>query len=126
MSSSSSARHPQMKPERLNSVRRRTGAWRLTACLAACAALVGGGGLDVPGRQAGVRAGLAGQSRRMSGGIDRGAAVSASGGISCRLTTRLVLGMDVFDSPLSVRRGLAPAQNDGLFNIRTLVTCRMR
>lgn len=59
--------------------------------------------------------------------LSHGTTVSASGGISYRLTTRLVLGTDVFYSPLSVRRGFgAPAQNDGLFNIRTLVTYRMR
>ena len=54
-------------------------------------------------------------------------AVFASGGLSYRLTSRLILSTDVFYSPLSVRRGFgAPAQNDGLFNIRTLVTYRMR
>jgi hypothetical protein len=59
--------------------------------------------------------------------LSRGMAVSASGGVSYRLTNRLSLSTDVFYSPLSVRRGLgAPAQNDGLFNIRTLVTYRMR
>jgi hypothetical protein len=59
--------------------------------------------------------------------LSHGTTVSASGGISYRLTNRLVLGTDVFYSPLSVRRGFAAsAQNDGLLNIRTLVTYRMR
>jgi hypothetical protein len=59
--------------------------------------------------------------------LSQGMAVSASGGVSYHLTNRLVLGMDAFYSPLSVRRGFgAPAQNDGLFNVRTLVTYRMR
>jgi hypothetical protein len=35
--------------------------------------------------------------------------------------------MDVFYSPLSVRRSFgAPAQNDGLFNIRTLLMYQVR
>jgi len=59
--------------------------------------------------------------------LSHGMAVFASGGLSYRLTSRLILSTDVFYSPLSVRRGFgAPAQNDGLFNIRTLVTYRMR
>ncbi len=59
--------------------------------------------------------------------LSSGVAVSASGGVSYWLTTRLSLGMDVFYSPLPVRRGLAaPAQNDGLFNVRGLVTYRLR
>jgi hypothetical protein len=59
--------------------------------------------------------------------LSQGMSVSASGGVSYRLTNRFTLGMDVFYSPLSVRRGFgAPAQNDGLFNVRTLVTYRMR
>lgn len=59
--------------------------------------------------------------------LSHGMAVFASGGLSYRLTSRLILSTDVFYSPLSVSRGFgAPAQNDGLFNIRTLVTYRMR
>jgi len=42
------------------------------------------------------------------------------------LTTRLSVGVDVFYSPLSVQRSLgAPAQNDGLFNVRGLFTYRL-
>jgi hypothetical protein len=59
--------------------------------------------------------------------LSQGMSVSASGGVSYRLTSRLTLATDVFYAPLSVRRGFgAPAQNDGLFNVRTLVTYRMR
>ena len=59
--------------------------------------------------------------------LSHGMVVSASGGVSYRLANRFTLGMDVFYSPLSVRRGFgAPVQNDGLFNVRTLMTYRMR
>ncbi|MCX6546160.1 MAG: hypothetical protein NTV05_17340 [Acidobacteria bacterium] len=59
--------------------------------------------------------------------LSHGTAVSASGGVSYRLTNRLTLGLDAFYSPLSVRRGFAaPVQNDGFFNLRTLVTYRLR
>ena len=59
--------------------------------------------------------------------LSQGMTVSASGGVSYRLTNRWAIGMDVYYSPLSVRRGVgAPAQNDGLFNIRTLLTYRVR
>ena len=59
--------------------------------------------------------------------LSHGMVISASGGVSYRLTNRFTLGMDVFYSPLSVRRGFgAPVQNDGLFNVRTLMTYRMR
>ena len=59
--------------------------------------------------------------------LSQGMVVSASGGISYRVTDRLVMGMDVFYSPLSVRRALgAPEQNDGFFNVRTLLTYQLR
>ncbi len=59
--------------------------------------------------------------------LSSGMAVSASGGVSYRLADRWTFGMDVFYSPLSVRRSFgAPAQNDGLFNIRTLLTYQVR
>jgi hypothetical protein len=58
--------------------------------------------------------------------LSHGVTASISGGVSYRLTPRLSLGVDAFYSPLSVRRGLgAPAQNDGLFNVRGLVTYRL-
>jgi len=58
--------------------------------------------------------------------LSHGMTASFSGGVSYRLTSRLSLGLDAFYSPLSVRRGLgAPAQNDGLFNVRGLVTYRL-
>jgi hypothetical protein len=59
--------------------------------------------------------------------VSHGTTIFGSGGISCPLTTRLAVGVDVFYSPLSVRRGLgAPVQNDGLLNVRALVTYRLR
>jgi hypothetical protein len=59
--------------------------------------------------------------------FSQGMAVSGSGGVSYRLSDRLILTTDAFYSPLSVRRGAgAPLQNDGMFNIRALVTYRMR
>ena len=58
--------------------------------------------------------------------LSHGVTASVSGGVSYRLTTRLSLGVDVFYSPLSVSRSPgAPAQNDGLFNVRGLVTYRL-
>jgi hypothetical protein len=59
--------------------------------------------------------------------LSHGMVVSATGGFSYRLTNRLTLGLDAFYSPLSVKRGFgAPLQNDGFFNLRTLVTYRLR
>ena len=44
-----------------------------------------------------------------------------------RLASRFDMGVDLFYSPLSVRRALgAPMTTDGLFNIRALVTYRIR
>jgi hypothetical protein len=59
--------------------------------------------------------------------LSHGVIVSGSGGITSRLTSRLSMGLDVFYAPLQVRRGPgAPAQNDGLLNIRALMTYRLR
>jgi hypothetical protein len=59
--------------------------------------------------------------------VSHGTTMFGSGGISVPLTGGLTASIDVFYSPLSVRRGLgAPAQTDGLFNVRTLVTYRLR
>jgi hypothetical protein len=56
-----------------------------------------------------------------------GVTVSVSGGVSYGLTSRLALGVDVFYSPLSVARHPGvPVQNDGLLNVRALVTYRLR
>lgn len=56
-----------------------------------------------------------------------GVTISLSGGVSYRLTKTLNLGVDAFYTPLSVtRRFGAPTQNDGLFNLRALVTYRLR
>jgi hypothetical protein len=59
--------------------------------------------------------------------VSNGVTVSGSGGITARLTSRLSMGLDVFYSPLPVRRGPgAPAQNDGFLNLRALMTYRLR
>ena len=59
--------------------------------------------------------------------VSRGTTVSGSGGISLRLTTRAALSIDVFYSPLSVRRTAgAPVTTDGFLNARALVTYRLR
>jgi hypothetical protein len=59
--------------------------------------------------------------------LSHGTTVSTSAGVSYRLTSRFDMGFDMFYSPLSVRRGLlAPLQQDGFFNIRALVTYRLR
>ena len=59
--------------------------------------------------------------------LSHGLTVSGSGGVSWQLSPRFTFGMDVFYSPLSVRRGPgAPIQTDGLFNVRALVTYRIR
>lgn len=59
--------------------------------------------------------------------LSHGTAISGSGGMSYGLTSRFMLGVDVFYSPLTVRRGFAaPLQTDGFFNVRALVTYRLR
>lgn len=56
-----------------------------------------------------------------------GVTASVSGGVSYPLTNRLQAAADVFYTPLSVRRFAgAPDRNDGLFNVRALVTYRLR
>ena len=59
--------------------------------------------------------------------LSHGATFAASGGIRYPLSARLDASLDAFYTPLSVRRVFgAPMQNDGLFNIRALVTYRVR
>ena len=59
--------------------------------------------------------------------LAHGATFSPSGGVSYRLSDRFDAAVDLFYSPLSVRRAAgASSQNDGLFNVRALVTCRLR
>jgi hypothetical protein len=59
--------------------------------------------------------------------VSHGVTVSGSGGITARFTSRLSMGLDVFYSPLPIRRGPgAPAQNDGFLNLRALMTYRLR
>ena len=70
---------------------------------------------------------------RYSGLIDRtllladGFIVSFTGGISVRITERLSISGEAFYSPLDVIRPPNTAsQTDGLFNIRSLITYRIR
>ena len=57
----------------------------------------------------------------------RGTTVSLSTGIGYELTQRFGLAVDLFYSPLEVRRGLgSPLSNDGLLNARALVSYRLR
>jgi hypothetical protein len=59
--------------------------------------------------------------------LSHGTAVSASGGISYRLSGRFALSTDMSYTPLSVRRSFgAPVHNDGLFTARTLLAYRLR
>jgi len=59
--------------------------------------------------------------------LSHGTAISASGGVSYRLTDRFVLSTDVFYSPLAVSRSFgAPVRNDGLLTVRTLLSYRLR
>jgi hypothetical protein len=59
--------------------------------------------------------------------VSHGVTVFGSGGITARLTSRLSMGLDVFYSPLPVRRSPgAPVQNDGFLNLRALMTYRLR
>jgi hypothetical protein len=59
--------------------------------------------------------------------LSHGVTVSASAGVSYRISSRFGIGTDIFYSPLPVTRGPgAPTQNDGLLNIRTLITYRVR
>ena len=55
-----------------------------------------------------------------------GKTFSASAGVSYRVTKRLGLTVDAFYTPLSVRRAAdAPRTNDGLFNLRALLSYRL-
>src|SRR5262249_27930053 len=52
---------------------------------------------------------------------------SGSAGLSYLLTDRIGITVDAFYSPLSVRRNPAgPRTNDGLFNVRALLSYRLR
>ena len=63
---------------------------------------------------------------RLLAGHD-GFTVSFTAGLAYALTDRLSLSGEVFYSPLSVvRPPNASSQNDGLFNVRSLVTYRIR
>lgn len=66
-------------------------------------------------------------------GIDRtmlwtaGNTVTGSAGVSYLLTNRLAVTVDAFYTPLFIRRGDAGGRtNDGLFNVRALVSYRLR
>jgi hypothetical protein len=57
----------------------------------------------------------------------RGTTFSGTAGLSYLLTQRMGLTVDAFYSPLSVQRQFGgPRQNDGLFNVRALLSYRMR
>lgn len=55
-----------------------------------------------------------------------GVTVSVSGGVGYPLTNRISIAVDGFYTPLTVRRTFdAPVSNDGLFNVRALVSYRV-
>jgi len=57
----------------------------------------------------------------------RGKTFSESAGVSYLLTKRVALTVDAFYTPLSVRRTAgAPRTNDGLFNVRALLSYSLR
>ncbi len=57
----------------------------------------------------------------------RGGTFSTSGGVSYLLTKRAAFTVDAFYSPLWVRRNPgAPVTNDGLFNVRALISYNLR
>jgi hypothetical protein len=57
----------------------------------------------------------------------RGTTFSGTAGLSYLLTQRMGLTVDAFYSPLSIQRQFAgPRQNDGLFNVRALLSYRAR
>jgi hypothetical protein len=59
--------------------------------------------------------------------LTRGKTFSVSAGAAYPLTQRIALAIDVFYSPLWVKRNIdAPVTNDGLFNVRALLTYRLR
>ncbi len=57
--------------------------------------------------------------------VSRGVTVAGSGGVSYALTRRFSASIDAFYSPLSVRRSSGSSLN-GLFNVRALVSYRVR
>src|SRR5471030_1022540 len=57
----------------------------------------------------------------------RGTTFSATAGLSYLLTERMGITVDAFYSPLSIQRQVTgPRQNDGLFNVRALLSYRAR
>jgi hypothetical protein len=59
--------------------------------------------------------------------LSHGTVFSASGGVNYRVSSRFTLGVDAFYAPLWVRRAPGqPLQNDGLFNVRALLSYRLR
>jgi hypothetical protein len=57
----------------------------------------------------------------------RGKTFSGTGGFSYLLSSRVALTVDAFYSPLWVRRDpAAPSRNDGLFNVRALLSYSLR
>jgi hypothetical protein len=57
----------------------------------------------------------------------RGGTFSGTGGASYLLTKRVALTVDAFYSPLWVKRNpSAPRTNDGLFNVRALLSYTIR
>jgi hypothetical protein len=57
--------------------------------------------------------------------LAHGATIAASAGISRRISGRLEASVDVFYSPLLITRSTG-TRNDGLFNVRALVSYRLR
>ncbi|MBV9303394.1 MAG: hypothetical protein JOY53_14880 [Acidobacteriaceae bacterium] len=56
-----------------------------------------------------------------------GGTLSTTGGVSYALTQRAAFTVDVFYSPLAVKRNAtAPVTNDGLFNVRALISYSFR
>jgi hypothetical protein len=67
------------------------------------------------------------------GGLDethlwtRGGTFSVTGGVTYQVTKRAAFTVDAFYSPLSVKRSpTAPVTNDGLFNVRALLSYSIR
>ena len=59
--------------------------------------------------------------------LSHGVTWAGTAGVSYRLSERLGVAVDLFYTPLSVRRpSSAPLQNDGLFNLRALLEYRLR
>ena len=59
--------------------------------------------------------------------VAQGMTMAASAGLACRLTPRVGATLDVFYTPLSVRRSFgAPIRNDALLTVRALISYRLR